>query len=70
MPVVPQETHADLMTVKEARQQPGDISPTTFYALVKEGELSLVKVGRRSFAQAEELDHFVRRRRYDPSGQT
>jgi hypothetical protein len=33
------------MPVKEARQQLGGISPTTFYALVKEGELSLVKIG-------------------------
>ena len=34
-----------------------------FYALVKEGELSLVKIGSRSFVQAEDLDDFVRRRR-------
>ena len=34
-----------LMPVKGARQQLGGISPTTFYALVKEGELSLVKIG-------------------------
>jgi hypothetical protein len=30
---------------------------TTFYALVKDGELSLVKIGRRSFVQAEDLDY-------------
>jgi excisionase family DNA binding protein len=59
-----------LMPVKEVRQQLGGISPTTFYALVKEGELSLVKIGRRSFVHAEELDDFVRRKRYDPSGRT
>jgi hypothetical protein len=41
---------------------------TTFYALVKEGELSLVKIGRRSFVQAEELDDFLGRKRDDPSG--
>jgi len=46
----------------------GGISPTTFYTLVKEGELSLVKIGRRSFVQAEELDHFVTRKRDDASG--
>jgi excisionase family DNA binding protein len=56
-----------LMPVKEVRQQLGGISPTTFYALVKEGELSLVKIGRRSFVHAEELDDFLRRKRYDPS---
>src|ERR1700745_3019239 len=45
----------NLMPVKEARHQLGGIGPTTFYALVKEGELSLVKLGRRSFVEAEEL---------------
>lgn len=59
-----------LMPVKEAREQLGGISPTTFYALVKEGELSLVKIGRRSFVHAEELDDFLRRKRYDTSGRT
>jgi excisionase family DNA binding protein len=58
------------MPVKEARQQLGGISPSTFYALVKEGELSLVKIGRRSFVQAEDLDDFVRRKRYEASGRT
>jgi excisionase family DNA binding protein len=57
-----------LMSVKEARQQLGGISPTTFYALVKEGELSLVKIGRRSIVHAEDLDDFLGRKRYDPSG--
>ena len=52
-----------LMTVKEARQQLGGISPTTFYGLVKEGELSVVKIGRRSFVHAEDLDDFLRRNR-------
>jgi hypothetical protein len=46
-----------------ARQQLGGISPTAFYVLVKGGELSLVKIGRRSFVQAEELDDFLRRKR-------
>jgi hypothetical protein len=39
-------------------------------SMVKEGELSLVKIGRRSFVQPEELDDFLRRKRYDPSGRT
>ena len=52
-----------LMPVEEARQQLGGISPTTFYGLVKEGELSLVKIGRRSFVHAEDLDDFLRRNR-------
>jgi Helix-turn-helix domain len=56
-----------LLPVNEARHQLGGISPTTFYGLVKDGELSLVKIGRRSFVQAEELDDFILRKRYDPS---
>ncbi|GJO17886.1 hypothetical protein NJB1507_08450 [Mycobacterium marinum] len=59
-----------LMSVTEARQQLGGISRSKFYALVKEGELPLVKIGSRSFVQAEELDDFVRRKRYDASGRT
>jgi len=59
-----------LISVTEARHQLGGISPTTFYALVNEGELSLVKIGRRSFVHAEDLDDFPRRRRYDASGRT
>jgi excisionase family DNA binding protein len=59
-----------LMPVKQVRQQLGGISPTTFYALVKEGELSLVKIGRRSFVHAEDLDEFLLRKRYDPPGRT
>jgi excisionase family DNA binding protein len=52
-----------LITVAEAREWLGGISPSTFYALVKNGELSLIKIGRRSFIHAEELDNFLRRRR-------
>jgi predicted DNA-binding transcriptional regulator AlpA len=58
-----------LMPVKEARYQLGGISASTFYALVNERELSLVKIGSRSFVQAEELDDFVKRKRYDASAQ-
>jgi excisionase family DNA binding protein len=59
-----------LISVAEARAWLGGISTTAFYALVKQGELSLVKIGRRSFVHAEELDDFLRRKRYDASGQT
>ena len=68
MPVVQQEHIRHLLPVKEARHQLGGISPTTFYALIKDGELSLVMIGRRSFVQAEDLDDFVRRKRDVPSG--
>jgi excisionase family DNA binding protein len=59
-----------LISVAEARAWLGGISTTAFYALVKQGELSLVKIGRRSFVHAEELDDFLRRKRYDASGRT
>jgi hypothetical protein len=36
--------------VKQARQKLGGMSPSTFYGLVKEGELSLVKIALRSAA--------------------
>jgi hypothetical protein len=57
-----------LISVAEARQWLGGISPSTFYALVKGGELSLVKIGRRSFVQVEEVDNFIQRKRDDASG--
>ncbi|WP_374023207.1 helix-turn-helix domain-containing protein [Mycobacterium sp. HNNTM2301] len=54
-----------LISVSEARAWLGGISPSTFYALVKKGELSLIKIGRRSFVQADELDDLIRRKRDD-----
>lgn len=57
-----------LISVAEAREWLGGISPSTFYALVKAGELSLVKIGSRSFVQTKDLDHFIERKRCDASG--
>jgi excisionase family DNA binding protein len=59
-----------LISVAEAREWLGGISPSTLYALVKGGELSLVRIGRRSFIQVEEVDNFIWRKRCDGSGQT
>jgi hypothetical protein len=56
------------MPVKEAQQQLGGISPTTFYPLVKDGELSLIKICRRSFVHSEELDDFLTRKRFRSNG--
>jgi excisionase family DNA binding protein len=53
-----------LISVAEVRHQLGGIGHSTFYSLVKQGELSLVKIGRRSFVRTEELDDFLRRKRY------
>jgi excisionase family DNA binding protein len=52
-----------LIPVTEAMQQLGGISRTMFYALVKDGELSITKIGRRSFIATEDLDDFVTRNR-------
>jgi excisionase family DNA binding protein len=51
-----------LITVVEARNQLGGISRTTFYELVKAGELATVKIGRRTFVAASELDAYISRR--------
>jgi excisionase family DNA binding protein len=59
-----------LISVAEATDWLGGISRTTFYALVKEGQLSLVKIGRRSFVHAQEIDDFLTRKHYQPAGRT
>jgi excisionase family DNA binding protein len=50
-----------LIGVVEARQELGGFSNTTFYGLVNTGELSTVKIGRRTFIAASELDAYVER---------
>ncbi|MGB8209203.1 MAG: helix-turn-helix domain-containing protein [Mycobacterium sp.] len=67
--MVRQEPYAAPDSGQGGRHQLGGISPTTFYALVNEGELSLVKIGRRSFVHAEDLEDFLRRKRYVPGGE-
>ena len=44
-----------LYPIKEAREQLGGISHTTFYALVGKDQIHLVKLGRRSFVAADEI---------------
>lgn len=51
-----------LISVEEARDWLGGISRSTLYALVKAKELSLVKIGSRSFVQVKDLDEFVERK--------
>jgi excisionase family DNA binding protein len=50
-----------LLTVADARQELGGIGNTTFYKLVEDGTLSTVKIGRRTFVAASELDDFIKR---------
>jgi excisionase family DNA binding protein len=58
-PPAPQAPRQRLITIAEARQELGGISPTTFYQLVKDGELRVVKIGRRTFVAVSELDKYI-----------
>lgn len=51
-----------LVTIDEARRELGGISRTTFYALTNNGQLTTLKIGRRTFVAASELDAFIERR--------
>lgn len=48
-----------LYSVRETRELLGGISHTTFYALVGAGQIQLVKLGRRSFVAAGELQRIA-----------
>ncbi len=50
-----------LISVAGARKELGGISNTTFYELVKAGDLPTIKIGRRTFVATSELDAFVKR---------
>src|SRR5262245_2531627 len=56
-------TERRLLPVAEARQALGGISAATFYKLVQEGELRLVKIGRRSFVLMSTIEEFIERHR-------
>ena len=49
----------NLYPVGEAQAKLGDISHTTFYELVKAGRIRTVKLGRRTFVTADEIDRFA-----------
>ncbi len=57
----PEMSTRRLVTVAEARRQLGGISQSTLYSLIKNGELPLVKIGRRSFVPASAIDEFIDR---------
>jgi excisionase family DNA binding protein len=57
------EQRRRLITVDETTKELGGISRTTFYTLVEERSLSMVKIGRRTFVATSELDAFVKRQR-------
>ena len=57
------EQRRRLITVAETRKELGGISRTTFYKLVEEHSLSMVKIGRRTFVATSELDAYVKLQR-------
>jgi hypothetical protein len=52
---------AELVTLAQARLRLGGISPQTLYRLVADGELVLVKLRRRSFVIAGDLERLIER---------
>lgn len=49
-----------LFPVKEARQLWGGMAHSTFYKLVKERRVRLVRIGRRVYVPAEEIERIAR----------
>ena len=49
-----------LYSVAEAKQLLGGISQTTFYELLKNGDLAVVRIGRRTYVAADELARLAR----------
>lgn len=47
-----------LLKVREAQAQL-NIRNTTFYSLVRDGRIPLVKIGRSSFVKVEALEEFI-----------
>lgn len=48
-----------LYDIDEARERAGGVSRSTFYGLVRSGQISTVKIGARTLVAADELDRFV-----------
>ena len=48
-----------LYPLPEAREMLGDLSHTKLYELRKKGLIKFVKIGRRSYITAEEIQRFI-----------
>ena len=55
----PSAPNRALYPVPEARRLLGGISHTGFYKLVKQEQLKLSKIGRRSFVSSAEINRFL-----------
>ena len=53
------ETQRLLLTVRDARSCLGNISHSRFYELIRDGQIRIVKIGRRTYITAAELARFV-----------
>ena len=51
-----------LYPAAECRELLGGMGKTFFYELLKQNQLELVKLGRRSYVTAESIDRLIRRR--------
>ena len=52
---------SSLVDIPTARRLLGDVSPQTIYRLIHDGELTLVKVRRRSLLRRRDLEEFIAR---------
>ena len=53
--------HSPLVSVREARRVLGGISAQTLYRLVRDGDLKIVKLRRRSFLRRADIDALIDR---------
>jgi len=51
-----------LLTAKQARRLLGGISKSTLWRLVRQGDLPVVRIGRRTFFRPEDLENLVARK--------
>jgi excisionase family DNA binding protein len=57
----PVEPSALLVSLRDARRTLGGVSNQTLYRLVADGQITLIKIRRRSFIRRSELDDLIRR---------
>lgn len=50
-----------LLSVTQAREALGGVSVATFYNLVNDGDLALVKIRGRTFVRREDIDALIER---------
>jgi excisionase family DNA binding protein len=50
-----------LVSLADARTSLGGVSPQTLYRLAADGDLRIVKVRRRSFVPASDIDAYIAR---------